>query len=88
VAEMMRRLHVRGSENTMELTTRLETARSELDHVKDFDHIVINDDFERALHAIEKIIAAHPVSMENERNVEALLETLRADIDVILERST
>jgi guanylate kinase len=87
-AEMVRRLQLRGSENAEELATRMRTARSELDAVADFDHVIINDDFERALGDIEAIIAAQPVRTANDSDVDSLIERLRSDIDVVLQRSS
>jgi guanylate kinase len=58
VSEMKRRLLKRGSESEEQLTTRMRTARAELEAVTDFDYVVVNDDFEDALRTIEAIVAA------------------------------
>ena len=58
VLELDRRLAGRGSEGSAERRTRLETARQELAAAVDFDYIVVNDDFSKALAALQSIVTA------------------------------
>lgn len=46
--ELVRRLVGRGTEGTAERERRLETARQELAARSEFDHVIVNDDVERA----------------------------------------
>jgi guanylate kinase len=46
--ELERRLRARGTEDEERLARRLETAAWELDQRPRFDHVVVNDDVERA----------------------------------------
>lgn len=88
VAEMRRRLASRGSgEDPSELRRRLLTARHELDAVQDFDYVIVNDDFEEAMRRIEAILLAERCSAHRLARLAPLLAALRADIDVIIERS-
>lgn len=87
VAEMKRRLHQRGSESDEQLVTRMRTARAELDAVRDFDYVVVNDDFEDALRTIEAIVAAERERVDRQPGIEKMLDGLRADIDEIIQRS-
>ena len=87
VAEMKRRLLTRGTENDEQLATRMRTARAELDAVKDFDYVIVNDDFEAALRTIEAIVAAERERVVRKPHVDHLLDGLRADIDAIIQRS-
>lgn len=73
-AELNRRLTGRGSEEKAERVRRLEGARRELGFAVDFDYVVVNDDFQRAMHALECIIAA-------ERHRVARAEPLRDELD-------
>jgi guanylate kinase len=57
-AELERRLTDRGSESHDGRATRLRTALQELHAVKEFDYIVVNDDFDRALDALNAIVVA------------------------------
>jgi guanylate kinase len=58
VLELDRRLAGRGSEGSAERRTRLETARQELGAAVDFDYIVVNDDFSKALATLQSIVTA------------------------------
>lgn len=87
VAEMTRRLRQRASESAEEMTTRMQTARAELDAVADFDYIVVNDEFEEAMHRIDCIINAERGRVTRLQGLDERLMSLRAEIDAILERN-
>jgi guanylate kinase len=87
VSEMKRRLHSRGSENAEQLATRMRTARAELDAVKTFDYVVVNDNFEEALRSIEAIVAAERERVVRQPHLDEMLDGLRADIDGIIQGS-
>jgi guanylate kinase len=87
VSEMKRRLRARGSENAAQMATRMRTARAELDAVKDFEYVVVNDDFEQALRTIEAIVAAERERVARQPHLDEMLDGLRADIDEIIQRS-
>jgi guanylate kinase len=57
-AELARRLASRGSETEEQRMARLRTALKELQAVPEFDYVVVNDDFETALAALQSIVAA------------------------------
>ena len=54
--ELERRLIGRGTESPEEQARRLATARVELDAASEFDHVVINDDVERAVDELARLI--------------------------------
>jgi guanylate kinase len=54
--ELERRLRGRGTDTPEKLEARLERARSELSQTDRYDHVVINDDAERAAREISMII--------------------------------
>ena len=54
--ELERRLIGRGTEGPEEQTRRLATARVELEAASEFDHVVINDDIERAVDELARLI--------------------------------
>jgi guanylate kinase len=54
--ENERRLRERGTEDEGEIETRLDVARAQLAQADEFDHLVINDDLERAVGELEEII--------------------------------
>ena len=54
--ELKKRLILRGLDADDVINRRMENAIKELKHAKNFDHIVLNDDFNRALNDITSII--------------------------------
>lgn len=54
--ELQRRLIGRGTEGPEEQARRLATARVELEAASEFDHVVINDDVERAVDELARLI--------------------------------
>jgi guanylate kinase len=87
VPEMRRRLDGRNSESAEELDTRMRTARDELDAVRDFDYVIVNDDFELAMRRLESIVSAERGRLPRLSNIDRVLDEMRSDIDAVLERS-
>lgn len=86
IAEMRRRLVGRGSgEDAQELVTRLQTARTELEAVPDFDYVIQNDDFELAIRRLEAVITAERSRIGRLDGLDMTLAALHADMDRILE---
>ena len=56
--ELERRLRGRGTETEDRIRLRLETAEWELEQREWFDHVIVNDDLERASSQVAAIIAA------------------------------
>jgi guanylate kinase len=87
VSEMKRRLHTRGSESEEQLATRMRTARAELEAVKDFDYVIVNDVFADALRRLEAIVTAERDRVARLPELDDMLDGLRAEIDEIIQRS-
>ena len=79
-AELRRRLAGRNTEGVEDLRRRLRNALNELDAVAEFDYVVVNDDFERALQALEAIFHAERQSVAR---VKDLMERVRVIKDGI-----
>jgi guanylate kinase len=64
VEELHRRLAGRGSEAARERQTRLATALEELSAAEEFDYVIVNDSFDKALSSLHAILVAehHRVS--------------------------
>jgi len=58
MAELERRLRGRGTEDDERIARRLETAAWEMTQRDWFDHVVVNDDLERAADQVAAIIEA------------------------------
>ena len=57
-AELERRLRGRAQESEAEIARRLDIARAEIGHWADFDHVVVNRDFDRTVAEIRAILHA------------------------------
>jgi guanylate kinase len=55
-AENERRLRERATESEGEIEERLDLAREQLSQANEFDHLVVNDDVDRALTELEGIV--------------------------------
>jgi guanylate kinase len=60
--ELARRLRERATESAGEIGERLELARRQMDEARDFDHVVVNDDVERAVAELAAIVCRLGVS--------------------------
>ena len=70
------RLTTRGSESQDELALRLRNARGEVEHYREFDYVVINDDADRAAAQLASIIYAERARRERQEQVaQAVLES-------------
>lgn len=58
MAELERRLRGRAQESEAEIARRLEIARAEISHWSDFDHVVVNHDFDRTVAEVRAILHA------------------------------
>jgi guanylate kinase len=65
--ELERRLRERGGDTPEQVEVRLRTARQEMAAAKDFDYVVVNDDFDHCLDDIESIIAAEKARPDRPR---------------------
>ena len=63
-AALRRRLTDRGQDNDEIIEGRMQAARDEIAHYGEADFIVLNDDFETALHDLQSIVRAHRLSQE------------------------
>ncbi|MBA2847821.1 guanylate kinase [Thermosulfuriphilus ammonigenes] len=57
-SELERRLRSRGTEDEASLRRRLDAARQEIQAASEFDYLVLNDRFDRALSALRSILTA------------------------------
>jgi guanylate kinase len=64
LAELERRLRERGTEDEERLAERLAMAEWELGQQAWFDHVLVNDDLERAVDLLVAIIQGFPSSSE------------------------
>ena len=76
-AELERRLRGRGTDAEAVIQRRLRDAASDMAHWREFDHVVINDHFDRALSELEAIVAGRTGAGSLDR---VALEKLAAEL--------
>jgi len=60
--ELERRLRNRGTDDPEVIDRRLRDARSDMSHWDEFDHVIINDDLDRAVADLEAALAGESAS--------------------------
>jgi guanylate kinase len=58
MAELKARLRRRAEDQEKVIEQRLKNARAEIEHWRKYDYVVVNDDLDRAFHAIQCIVQA------------------------------
>jgi guanylate kinase len=66
-AELERRLRGRGTDAEDVIQRRLRDAASDMTHWSEFDYVVVNDDFERALMALQAIVRGRGAESRRDR---------------------
>jgi len=79
--ELRNRLSKRGQDSPGVIEQRMRQAQSEIAHCREFDFIVINDDFDQALEDLHAIIRRrNPVRRGQEKRIAALLAELLENV--------
>ena len=82
--ELKRRLAGRNTEGEADLRRRLSNALKELDAVAEFDYVVVNDRFERALQALEAIFHAERHAVARGQDLTERVRVIKDGIREIL----
>jgi len=80
---LVSRLTKRGTEADEEVVRRLKNARKELARATDFDHVVVNDDLERAVEEVRRV--AREGGHSKDGDVAERIAELTTEIDRVLE---
>jgi guanylate kinase len=86
--ELYRRLRDRGSEDSAARRARLGTASDELGAARDFDYLVVNDDFQRALATLRAILVAEQHRRERVADLPARLDAMQGELTNLLTGNT
>jgi guanylate kinase len=65
--ELERRLRGRGTDSEEVIQRRLRDAASDMAHWREFDHVVVNDDFGRALGELQEIVGGRGEATRTDR---------------------
>jgi len=74
---LKQRLHNRGQDDDDTISRRMRDAVTEMSHYAEFDYLVVNDDFNLALHQLKSIITANRLTQSTQQQLLApLLQSL------------
>lgn len=78
---LVRRLTGRGSEDDTVRARRLANARREMGEVAEFDYVIINEDLDRSVQAVEAIVTAESLRARRMPALNRTIERIRSEID-------
>ncbi len=86
-AELERRLRERATESSGEIDERLELAREQQKQAGEFDHVIVNDDVERAADELEQLVEqpSHALERPATARVATMAAMIHPRIDELLE---
>lgn len=58
MAELQSRLHRRAEDSEEVIQTRLANSRAEIEHWREYDYVIVNDDLDTAFNAVQSIVRA------------------------------
>lgn len=74
IDDLEKRLRNRRTETEEKLKLRLENARKEIEHFKDYDYIIVNDDIDRSFKDFESIYIAEHLRSEDIADLKQLMK--------------
>jgi guanylate kinase len=78
-AELDRRLRARAQDDAAVIAARMQAARSEMAHYAEYDYLIVNDDFDRALDELQAVVLTQRLRLAGQRARHArLLQDLLA----------
>jgi guanylate kinase len=83
-ASLKSRLERRAEDSPAVIRRRLETAKTELTQWREFDHLIVNDDLDKAFATLKAILASGRSSRSRNPDAGALAERISADLAVML----
>jgi guanylate kinase len=77
IPELRQRLSGRGQDSAEVIERRMEAARSEMSHFDEYDFLVVNDEFDRALDDLQAIVRTERLRLARQRRrLDAMLQEL------------
>ena len=71
--ELYKRLRERGQDSDTVISKRMEKAVDEMNHYSEYDYLIINDDFQKAINDLRTIIIAEHLCLFHQKNKHNLL---------------
>ncbi len=72
--ELERRLHSRGSDAEDEIGRRMAAARDEISHWREFDHVIVNTDLDRALLEARSVLISARLKTLRQTGLESFVD--------------
>jgi guanylate kinase len=79
IAELKARLERRAEDNDDVIARRLAKARAEIEHWREYDYVIVNEDLQRTLSAVRAILAAERLRRQRQSALGAFVENLLAE---------
>ena len=76
IKELKKRLIKRGRDNKEEIKLRLSLAIKEMQHFKEYNYIIINENIQKTVSSLTKIINYHEFITDNNKLLSKKLKTL------------
>jgi guanylate kinase len=83
-AALKSRLERRAEDAPAVIRRRLETARTELRHWNEFDHLIVNDDLDKAFATLKCILASARAARVRNPGVGVMAERMSGELDAML----
>ena len=82
--ELLNRLRTRGTENESQISLRLEQTVREIEYIKDYDYIVLNDQLDKAVQTVLNIMESQRIRPVFQKE---LIEGLKLDLSRLIQEN-
>lgn len=79
IAELRSRLHRRAEDSEEVIATRLANAKAEIEHWREYDYVVVNDDLQRAYGSVKAIVEAERLRRDRSPGLFGFVSALLAE---------
>lgn len=76
MTELQSRLHRRAEDTEEVIRTRLHNSRSEIEHWREYDYVIVNDDLDNAFRAVGSIVGAERIRRDRRYGLFDFVEQL------------
>jgi guanylate kinase len=80
IPELQRRLHSRAQDSEDVIHARMAKAAAEMSHWSEYDYVIINHDFDRALAEVRSVLACERLKRERQTGLSAFVRGLQAKL--------
>lgn len=83
IAELKARLEHRAQDSAETIARRLKNARDEMDHWREYDHVIVNHDLDKSVAEVSGILRAARTARPRQVDLESFVRDLQSQIDSI-----